>query len=138
MEPGFFGNSYAMEAAFTDLQWANRVVSPNSACFGLYCANELIGLTGIFIDLAKPGYAYMTQSYIRKEHRGKGLSRLLYQARMAWAKEQGTRYLEIGHKESNLTSKAANQHFGFKYTRRESRTWPDGSTEDMLYYILEL
>ncbi|RYZ25181.1 MAG: 2Fe-2S iron-sulfur cluster binding domain-containing protein, partial [Sphingobacteriales bacterium] len=32
---------------------------------------------------------YMTQSYIRKAYRGNHLSRILYDARLEWAKEQG-------------------------------------------------
>jgi GNAT superfamily N-acetyltransferase len=138
-EPGFFGNSYDFEAALTDAQWAARLSNASGACFGLYHGDELIGLTGIVVsDPGKPREAYMTQSYIRKEHRGLGLSRLLYEARLAWANEYGIIRLVIGHRESNAASKAANQHFGFHYTHSESRNWPDGHTEDMCYYELYL
>lgn len=136
LEPGMFGNSYAMEAALTEQEWLERITAPGNARFGLYHLTELIGLTGIVADKEKPGEAYMTQSYIRKAYRGRGLSRLLYQARIEWAKANAVKRLIIGHKESNIISKAANQHFGFVYTHSENREWPDGSNQPMLYYEL--
>jgi RimJ/RimL family protein N-acetyltransferase len=137
-EPGMFGNSYAMEAAFAEADWMKRVSSENSAVFGLYCGDELAGITGIVINTERPDEAYMTQSYIRIAHRGKGLSRMLYEARLGWAKEKNIKRLVIGHRERNTISKSANQRYGFKYTHRENRTWPDGETEDMVYYELLL
>lgn len=137
-EPGVFGNSYEMEAAFTPEQWLARVTNPRAACFGLFCNQELVGITGITCSAERPDEAYLSQSYIRAGHRGKGLARLLYEARINWARTHGVRYLVVGHRESNLVSKAANQRFGFTYTHRESRTWPDGVTEDMLYYRREI
>jgi RimJ/RimL family protein N-acetyltransferase len=137
MEPGMFGNSHATESSYEDRVWQARLENPLVACFGLYHAKTLIGLTSIVSDEEKPGEAYMTQSYIRKAYRGRGLSRMLYEARFAWAKEQGIQRFIIGHRESNLVSKAANQRYGFKYTHRVARVWPDGAAEDMLYYMLE-
>jgi GNAT superfamily N-acetyltransferase len=137
-EPGMFGNSYALESGYTDQHWLDRVSNPNGAIFGLYHTTELIGITAIIIDGEHPEEAYMTQSYIRKTHRGKGLSQLLYKARLEWARERELGRLLIGHRESNLISKAANQRHGFKYAYSAPRTWPDGCTEDMLYYTLEL
>lgn len=137
-EPGMFGNSLAYESAYDDKVWEDRVRQPLGACFGLYHNQDLIGITGITGVGQKEGEAYMTQSYIRKAHRGKRLSRLLYEARLAWARERNLKRLLIGHKQSNLVSKAANQHFGFTYTHSEPRTWPDGSKEDMLCYELWL
>jgi GNAT superfamily N-acetyltransferase len=138
LEPGLFGNSYALEAGFTDDDWMDRVNNPTRATFGLYCGDELIGITAIVRDKDNPAEAYMTQSYIRKQHRGKGLSHMLYQARLEWARQRGLKQLSIGHRESNQASKAANQHYGFTFSHREAREWPDGSREDMLYYVLEL
>jgi RimJ/RimL family protein N-acetyltransferase len=133
-----FGNSHATEAAYEDNVWEDRLASSTTACFGLFRHDELIGLTGIVCNPENPAEAYMTQSYIRKEFRGLGLSRLLYEARLAWAGQHGIRRLTVGHRESNLASRAANQHYGFRYSHRLSRLWPDGATEDMIYYSLDL
>lgn len=137
-ERGMFGNSYELEAALTDQQWLDRVQNPEAGRFGLYANNELIGITGIITESDEDGIAYMTQSYIRLSYRGKGLSRLLYEARMEWARKNNIRQLIIGHRKSNLSSKFANQRYGFVYTHSKKQTWPDGITEDMLYYKLDL
>ena len=63
---------------------------------------------------------------------------MLYEPRIAWAKEKGYKKLIISHRKSNSASKAANQKFGFVYTHSESKTWPDGITEDNVYYELPL
>ncbi len=137
-EPGFFGNSYGTEAVYTNDIWEERLTNPLKACFGLYYNDELIGITAVLATPEAPTVGYMTQSYIRKAHRGKGLSAMLYDARIAWAKAQGIKTLTIGHRLSNVTSKKANQHYGFVYTHSESRIWPDGATEDMVNYALKL
>ncbi|MGZ3930249.1 MAG: GNAT family N-acetyltransferase [Bacteroidia bacterium] len=137
-EPGVFSSNYARETAFTNAQWLDRLNNLNSACFGLYHGNTLIGVTGIVLDKQDTATAHMTQSYIRKERRGRGLSRLLYEARIAWAKQKGLKKLYIGHREDNLSSRSANQHYGFQYTHRESLQWPDGTIADSLYYELKI
>lgn len=136
---GMFCNSYEYESTFLQEQWIARIANPNGACFGLYYGDELIGITGIVVtDEEKPDEADMTQSYIRKIYRGKGLSKLLYEARLEWAKAHQIKCLKIGHRAGNQASKSANQPYGFKYTHSEPHTWPDGKTEDMLYYELVL
>lgn len=135
-EPAVFGSSYKREVAFEETEWENRLNNPNSGSFGLYYGDILIGTTGILIP--QPGTALLIASYIRKEHRGKGLSRLLYQTRIDWARNQGIKSIVVSHRKSNLLSRAANQHFGFRYTHEEMTTWPDGQEEENVYYCLEL
>lgn len=139
LEPRMFSSNYEREAAFSGEQWMARIEGAKSACFGLFYGDELIGLTGIVIDWDDDSLAHMTQSYIRSDHRGKGLSRLLYEARLQWASAKpGLKTLRIGHRESNIISKSANQHFGFNYAYREPLVWPDGIAEDILYYHLQI
>jgi GNAT superfamily N-acetyltransferase len=139
LECGMFCSSYSREAAFSHEQWVARISNPNCAYFGLYNEDELIGITGIVItDEERPTEAFMTHSYIRKEYRGQRLSRILYEARLEWARTHQIKCLKVGHRVSNLISKAANQYYGFNYTHSEPNTWPDGQTEDMLYYELML
>lgn len=138
-EPGNFGNSFQFESAFSDQQWLDRVSNPNGVCFGLYADGDLIGITSIILTNAENSEeAYMTQSYIRKDYRKLGLSKLFFEERIKWARERNLKRLIIGHRESNQSSKQANQKFGFKYTHQEDHTWPDGTTEPMLYYELIL
>jgi RimJ/RimL family protein N-acetyltransferase len=139
LEAGVFGSSYSRENVFTNEQWLSRLTGQNTAFFGLFYQQELIGITGIVIDWDDKELAHMVQSYIRKAHRGRGLSRLYYDARLQWARNYpGLKIVRTGHRESNITSKAANQHYDFKFAYRESTDWPDGTTEDVLYYDLKL
>ncbi len=137
-EPGMFGSSYAREAAFTDNQWMERVMNPNAACLGLYCDNELIGITGILIDKEQPDLAHLVQSYIRKEYRGQGLSHILYETRLKWARERNIKRIEVGHRAGNLSATATSMRYGFKYIRSEACNWPDGTSGDILYYELRV
>ena len=130
-----FRCSVPAEADFTDAEWQERIKYPR-AVFGLFENDQMIGMTSILLLNEREGY--LGQSYIRKEYRGLGLSVLLYKIRMAWASKLQLKQLKVSHRESNTISKAANQRSGFKYSYRESANWLDGTTEDVLYYVLEL
>lgn len=137
-DPSVFGNPYDTEAAYEDAIWEERLRNPKMACFGLYHEDILIGLTSIRCNPERLEEAYLSQSYIRKPFRGQGLSRILYDARIDWAKANGVKVLTIGHRAGNVASKAANQHYGFQYSHTEQRVWPDGVAEHMIHYTLQL
>lgn len=80
-EPSMFRCTTPAEADLTDAQWLERIKDPR-AVFGLFANDELVGMTSIL--LLNEEDRYMGQSYIQKEHRGKGLSALFYKIRMAW------------------------------------------------------
>ena len=134
-EPAMFRSSIPAEVDLTDAEWQERVKYPR-AVFGLFENDHIIGMTSILLTNERE--AYLGQSYIRKDYRGMGLSTLLYKIRMAWASKLQLKQLKVSHRESNTISKAANQRYGFKYSYRESANWLDGTTEDVLYYVLEL
>lgn len=137
-DPEVFGNNLATESAMPESEWVDRVVNQRFARFGLYDGAQLIGLTAVVVDKDNAEEGYMTQSYIRKAYRGQKLSRLLYEARLSWAREHNIKRLTIMHRASNLASKYANQHFGFKFTHAEPKEWVNGETEDMVCYELLL
>lgn len=134
-EPAMFRCTTPAETDLTDTEWVERVKDPRSV-FGLFANDELVGITSILSLSDQEGY--LGQSYIRKEYRGQGLSALLYKIRMARASELQLKRLSVSHRESNISSKAANQRFGFRYSHRETCNWQDGTTEDVLYYSLDL
>lgn len=135
LEPAMFRIKMPLETELTDAQWQERVLPPRYI-FGLFADDRLIGITSLMLE--NENGAYLGQSYIQKEHRGKGLSSLLYEIRMIWAAKLQLKRLSISHKESNIASKAANQRYGFEYSHREPAQWLDGSEEDVLYYFLDL
>ncbi|MBO9690526.1 GNAT family N-acetyltransferase [Chryseobacterium sp.] len=134
-EPAMFRVSNPPEAELTDIEWEQRIKNPRLV-YGLFKNNQPIGMTSML--LLNPEEAYLGQSYIKKEFRGQGLSSLLYQIRMQSAYQLGLRRLSVSHRKSNLASKAANQRMGFIFTHEENMSWLDGTTEDVLYYLLDL
>lgn len=137
-EPAFYGSTYAAEAQRTDEDWEQLISNPRAASFGLYHGNELVGITGIVALRDEPMHAKLVASFIREAHRRKGLSSLLYEARIHWARDRRFEKLIVSHRASNVASKRANQHFGFQYTHTEPCEWPDGNTEDHVFYELVL
>lgn len=135
VEPAMFRVTVPPETEITDNEWQERIKEPR-AVFGLYAEDVLIGITSII--LLDHEEAYLGQSYIKKAHRGKGLSSLFYKIRMDWALAKHLKRIRVSHRESNLASKAANQKFGFRYTHTEPCKWQDGHSEDVLYYVLDL
>lgn len=132
---GFFGSHYEREAAFTDEQWKVGTESTDVVFWGLYADELLIGMTGIKRSGAG---AVLIASYIKPAYRNKGLSALLYEARIDWAKANGCKYIIVSHRTDNRASQAANQHFGFQCTHKENRLWPDGTEAEELFYRLDL
>ena len=134
-EPGMFRVSNPAEMDLTDEDWRQRVKHPR-AVFVLFEKDHPIGMTSIILLDEEEGY--LGQSYIQKKYRGQGFASLFYEIRMVWAAKMKLKRLTVSHRETNIVSKAANQRIGFKYSHRESMNWLDGTTEDVLYYTLEL
>lgn len=138
VEAAVYAASYGDLKDMPDGFWQERLIDNNFGYFGLYHGDELIGLSGVVCDTAKKHEAEFIASYIRKEHRGKGFSKLFYEARIEWARINGITHIIISHRESNLASKKANQHFGFQFTHSVPRLWHDGKWEENVYYELIL
>lgn len=135
-ETGNFGASYEKERAKPDSEWQKRLQDKTRCYFALCCDDAIIGMTGIYLE--RPEQAVLIASYIRTAHRGKGLSRLLYQARLDWAVKSGARQVIVSHRKSNLASMRANRNAGFEFTHQTDHVWQDGVSEPQLYYVLLL
>lgn len=132
--PEVFCSTYAREVAWTEEQWQERLNDRRCAIFGVYCADELVGMTGIYKNEA--GQGVLWGSWLDPRVRGKGASEAMYRARLAWAREQGVQCILVSHRESNEASRRANQRHGFRWTHSAPRTWPDGKEELELCYEL--
>jgi RimJ/RimL family protein N-acetyltransferase len=136
--PQFFGASYAQEIQFSEQQWQERVHQHNRiAHFGLFADKHIIGLTGIVLDRDDPSdrTALLIASYILPTYRRRGLSDLLYQARINWAKRHPTvEKIVVSHRFDNEASRRANQRHGFVYTHSITRGWHDGKTADEIFH----
>jgi RimJ/RimL family protein N-acetyltransferase len=140
-ERGVFSSSYEREVEFAPEEWQKRLVDPGQRAFGLFDDAVLIGITGVVTarEDRTASTALLVMSYIRPEHRGQGLSALFYEARLDWIKAQPqfSRVL-VSHRESNEASRRANQRYGFAVVHRVPRSWPDGTTEDEVFYELPI
>ncbi|MBL8543244.1 MAG: GNAT family N-acetyltransferase [Hyphomonadaceae bacterium] len=140
-EPGVFATAYAEAAARPESQWRWTVSGADHQAFGLFDGAALIGITAIFRDSEDPSgaTAMLAMSFIEPAYRGRGLSQLFYDARLAWARAHGGfRRIVVSHRASNEASRRANQRHGFTLTGSAPRTWPDGVTEDEISYELLL
>jgi GNAT superfamily N-acetyltransferase len=138
-EPGVFGSHFAREVDRDEAAWRDWTAGPTKAVFLLFDDSHVVGLTGVYAPANDPSRsAVCVASYLQPPYRGRGLSRLFYEARIEWARAQGYTRLVTGHRLSNRASMQANQHFGFKETHRLPHTWPDGVEEPEVIYELRL
>lgn len=136
--PEMFGSNYAKEFLYNKNDWKSFLGHDSRAMFGLYHAKLLVGLSGITLKKDDATTAIMFASFIKLPHRGNGLSKLFYQARIDWARQKKCKSIIVSHRVGNTPSRAANQQFGFKYSHSEHVKWPDGVWAEELIYKLEL
>jgi RimJ/RimL family protein N-acetyltransferase len=139
--PGVFASSYEVEVTRTPEQWQSEISGPAHQIFGLFDEGKLIGITAVFSWREDPSgaSALLAMSFIQPEYRGRGLSRLLYKARLDWIRTRPQfKRVVIYHRASNDPSRRAIERHGFRPARRASRLWPDGTTEDEIFYELPI
>jgi GNAT superfamily N-acetyltransferase len=140
-EPGVFAASYDMEAQKSAAEWQDTIQGLDHQVFGLFAEERLVGITGCFTSRNDPSgeTALLAMSFILPEYRGRGLSRLLYEGRLEWIRAQPQfKRVVVSHRRSNDVSRRANQRYGFTTVGCALRTWPDGITEEELFYELNI
>lgn len=140
-EPNVFGSNYDLESKYTENDWRERLRSKEVAVFLLFDGETPVGMTGAVIAKDDPTgkTALFWGSWLAPEYRGRGLSKMMYDARIEWAKAQpAVERIIVSHRASNLASKYANQKHGFKFTHAKEKLWIDGATEDEIFYELEI
>lgn len=140
VDQNVFSIRHDVEAGYSDAAWQEELANPDFGIFGVYAGDELIGMTGILVDVKKDPSrqtAKLWGSWLEKEWRGKGASVPMYEARIDWARRHPTiRRITVSHRESNTASKAANQKHGFVYTHTADFNWPDGTRAPEVFYEL--
>ena len=139
--PGLYGTRYDEALQRSEAGWRETISGPSNQSFGLFDGNMLVGITSVFTWAEDPSgaTAMLASSFIAPSHRRRGLSRMLYEARFAWIRQhkQFTRVI-VGHRLSNEPSRRANQHYDFVEFRRGTHEWPDGTTEDEVFYEMKI
>jgi len=140
-DPSVFGSNHERESKLSEVEWRSQLDDPNSAVFVVFDEHRPVGMTGVAVDRDDPSRktALLWGSWLEPDARGKGISKLFYEARIGWARQQpGVERIIVSHRESNVASKFANQKFGFVPTHTTEKLWNDGITEDEFHYELIL
>lgn len=129
--PRLFLCTYEQEAARPDADWLDLIRLDDRQVFGLFDGPRLIGLTAVFKFIHDPeGHTVkLGMSYIEPEYRGRGLSRLLYTARLDWARDKGFKRAIVSHRDGNEASRRANAAFGFAWYESEELEWAGGERD---------
>jgi RimJ/RimL family protein N-acetyltransferase len=140
-DPSVFGSNYEAESKFTEDDWRSRLQPVDSAIFMIFDDEAPAGMTGVsvFRDDPTNRTEIFWGSWLAPAYRRKGLSNLMYAARLEWAKARpGIERIIVSHRASNVASKYANQKHGFVFTRTHEKIWTDGKLEDEVCYELKL
>lgn len=140
-DPQVFGSNYARESPMTEAEWREPLRAADNAIFLICDGATPIGMTCVSIDRDDPTgkTARLWGSWLAPHARGRGLSNLMYQTRINWAKEQpGVEKIIVSHRASNVASKYANQKHGFVFTHKNERVWTDGTVEADMCYELQI
>ncbi len=120
-------------------EWLSLICGENKCIFGLFEGVRVIGLASVFQPNIEIMEGHIAMGYIVSEYRGKGLSSLLYQARIKWAVEHSHfKALTASHREGNEASRKSMMKHGFIYVGQEPETFGDGTTGMSYKYKLDL
>lgn len=121
-----------------EADWRDWCAGPQRAVFLLFQGEEAIGLGLVFTDRNDPSSAIFDAVYLKPSHRGRRLSRGLFEARFEWARAKGFQRVELSHWKSNTASGNACRAFGFREIRRAPHQARDGSQDEEIFYELQI
>ncbi|HBH26324.1 MAG TPA: hypothetical protein DDX54_02855 [Rhodospirillaceae bacterium] len=135
--PAFYLLTHAQAAAEPDTYWQDRVAQDDAPLFGLCDGPRLVGIGGVFWP---PGddTPRLCQGYIAAPYRRRGLSRLLYAARIDWARSVGSVALTAGHDKNNTACRGAMLAAGLHPTYVTQQKRSDSTPTTTQHYRLEL
>jgi GNAT superfamily N-acetyltransferase len=137
--PGMFESTYAQAATRSEADWRALLSGERQQIFGMFDHDKLVGIAGVFASKDDPATAHLVMDFILPEFRGKGLWQRMYAARLDWVRgRKDFRRAIVAARESNAPSLGAMRAAGFAQIRHETHTWPDGVTEDEIWFELKL
>ena len=137
--PGMFESTYEQASVRSEADWRALLAPERQQIFGMFDDDQLVGIAGVFTSRDDPATAQLIMDFILPAYRGKGLWRQMYDARLDWARRRGTfRRVMVAARESNGPSLGAMRAAGFQQVGRETHTWPDGATEDEIWFEMKL
>ena len=140
-DPQAFGASFETEKQRAEAHWRRVLADDEFAVFAALHGPEAVGVGVIRLDKDHPErtHAKVLATWLKPEHRGKGVAAQLYAERLAWARAHPTvAVVSASHRASNDASRRAYARHAFTFSHAEPRTWPDGGSEDELFYSLRV
>ena len=136
----YFKMSHEQAAQKPDEYWQKMLADEKNCLFGLYDDRVLIGMSGAFThwDYPDGSIANFGMVFIEPQYRGRGLSNLLYDAKIAWARSKGFKKILIGHHIDNVESRASILKHGFVKIGERLSDWPDGTQGISIDYELDI
>jgi ribosomal protein S18 acetylase RimI-like enzyme len=115
LEPTAFGSSPGEDFAQSDEPVQRLLADANTAVFGAF-APDLVGIVGVRRQTRRKTRhkADIWGMFVRREHRGRGLARLLMEAAISYARQQdGVRVLQLAVTEKAVTAAILYEKLGF-------------------------
>jgi mycothiol synthase len=94
-------------------QWQTEWLNWPEATFAALAGGEIVGMAGLCRDEDRPDRAENALTTVRRDHRGRGLARLLKETAIAWASEHGIREIYTWTQTGNENMQAVNERLGY-------------------------
>lgn len=137
-DPGAFVRTADEEKSRPERHWREMLESDDGVVFGLFDESALVGITAVFVDRAIPARdtAALGMTWLHPDYRGSGVSHLMFERRIAWARDKQVARIAVSHRDGNEPSRRAILAHGFRPIGRALHRWPDGAEVDKLEYEL--
>jgi mycothiol synthase len=97
----------------TPEQWESEWLNWPEATFAALAGGEIVGMAGLCHDEDRPDRAENALTTVRRDHRGRGLARLLKEITIAWAARRGIREIYTWTQTGNENMQAVNERLGY-------------------------
>jgi len=142
LEPQAFGSSYEDQKNDSQAAWEfrlNRYIEGNGNWM-LFAAKDkkIIGMMGAFQaqDDIKNNTAQIIAVYVKKKHRGKGISKTLFSSLLKLLNQSNIKKVKLSVNIDQVAAVSLYKKFGFKITNQERNKLGDRLFHDE--YVMEL
>lgn len=123
-EPFSFGSSFEEENLFEDKIWKHRLTKQNVSTYGAFHKNEMVGIcVVVYNPRSKMRHLSTLHSmYVRKEHRGKGIGKLLIEYAEKNSRNKGVHRMNLSVVSLNDNAIGLYRKLGYKEYGKEPET----------------
>lgn len=138
-DPQAFGSTHAKELALSDAQWQERLENLENAVFVVMHEGQPQGMLGLACKEPESRAVVLWGLWVAPQWRGQGLSLMLQQAGLDWARCHGVQSIHMSHRYNNAASRKFATCNGYRLTlEQQGYVWPDGQEEVRCHYELNI